>query len=196
MQSICTVLHDRITPGSRSATKLILLSAHATVPGQPRIWASEAILGQQFNDLRAAQTYLLKQHGWLDVAYVAPGLILDSESSEDAAATDAVKLQEGGQAHDTISYARLANAMQMAADDPQWTGRFILPVPTTKVTSGVKYLGGPGEVILTALKNKLIPYLGKTMALVMVGSAVGYVVGSRDGGSWVLRTFGINVRSM
>jgi hypothetical protein len=154
----------------------------------------EAILGHQFNDVRAAQRFLAKQAGWLDVVYMTPGLILDSESSADTKSTAAVRLHDGSEPPGPISYARLAAAMQQAAADSQWTGKFATPWPTTNVSKGIRHFGGPLEIIQSFATRKIVPTVFKTLAWVVVGAGIGYVLGSRDGGAWSLRIPGMNVR--
>jgi hypothetical protein len=192
--SVVTVLHDRISPGSRSPTKVILLAANTTRPGSPRVAIAEAVLGHQFNDLRAAQDHLMKQRGWLDYVFLGPGMIVDSESSKDEAALKEVKLEEKGGPKGPISYARLATAMQLATG-PQYNGKFVVPIPTTDVPSGLRYLDNPWDLVRVMFTYKLLPFLSSTLGIALVGAGLGYVLGVREQGAWPLRRFGVNLRA-
>jgi hypothetical protein len=193
--SIATVLHDRVAPGQRSPKKVVILAAHQTRPDYVRSEAGEVILGHQFNDLRAAQEYLLKQRNWLDFVIVAPGLMVDSESSDDHAVVRGVELVEKGYPAAAISCARLAAAMQLGASQPQWAGKFVLPVPTTKVPQGLGGFAGILEVLGLNLVHRVIPAMIPVLGFSIATAGLGYVVGAREQGSWLLQRYGVNLQA-
>lgn len=195
VSSICTVLHNSVAPGSRSRTKVVLLSAYPVTPGLQRSSFVENMLVHQYNDLSATQDFLLKQKGWLDSLYIMPGLIVDSETDLDLACTAAIELKEGGEPVGVISYARLAAAMQLAAGDPRWVGKFATPVATTKVGFKFKHLESQRELFQALFTKGIVPYVGRTLAWITFGAGVGYFLGSRDGGAWMPRNLGVNVGS-
>lgn len=192
--SISTVLRDAVAPGSRSPTKLVMLASYGTRPNEPRQALAEALIGHQYNDLRAAQDYLTKQSSWLDVVFISPGPLMDSETSDDPAQLGAVRLVEGESPEGPISYARLASSMQLAAEDPKWVGKYVLPVATTKIGWKLKHLESPVDTVLAYSRYKLIPELIRGIMFAVAGCGLGYVLGVRDGGEWPMR-FGLNVRA-
>ena len=140
------------------------------------------LIGNQFDDLRRAQSYLLRQAGWLDVVFIVPGRLLDSEERGSSAAGQ-VRLLDGADPEGVISYARLATAMQMAAADGKWTGIFVTPVAsTTKVPDGLKYMDSALETIGMALREDLLPWVFKRVGLGLVGAGLGYMLGARERG--------------
>ena len=155
----------------------------------------EMILGHQMNDLRAAQSYLDKQRHWLDSAVVAPGLLVESESSTvDAHVVGQVKLVDGGDPA-PISYARLAAALRLAASDAQWIGKYPIAVATSKVNLPVSQMvENPLMLLRVHFRHNILPWLAKSAGIAAIGVGVGYVLGTRDQGSWALRTLGWNVR--
>jgi hypothetical protein len=193
--SIATVLHSRVSPGQRSPTKLIILTAHQTRPNCPPQALGELALGHQFNDLRRAQDYLFKQQGWLDFVVVAPGMIIDSESGDSGAVVQGVKLEESGEPNFTISYARLAAAMRLAASDPKWKGKFVLPVPTDKVPFGIKHMVSAFEVVKVNVLHRLIPALTPIVGLSLAAAGIGYVWGVREQGVWLAQRWGVDLKA-
>ena len=190
--SIGTVLRDAVAPGSRCPTKLVILVSYATRPNEPWHTVGEILIGNQFNDLRAAQDYLVKQRSWLDVVFVSPGPLMDSETSDDPKQLQAVRLSEGGAPEGPISYARLASAMQLAAEDPKWVGKYALPVATTKIEWKLKHLESPIETLQAYTRYKLLPAAMIAVMYAVAGCGLGYVLGVREGGEWPLR-FGLNL---
>lgn len=156
---------------------------------------AEALIGNQFNDLRAAQDYLSKQSGWLDVVLVSPGPLIDSESGEDSAALGAVRLTENAQHQGPISYARLASAMQLAAADDRWVGKYVMPLATTKVRWMFKDLESPIETMQSYTWYIVLPAVMRALTLAILGTTFGYILGVREGGQWPLRVFGWSLKA-
>lgn len=192
--SIGTVLRGAVAPGSRSPVKLVILVSYVTRPDEARHAFAEILIGNQFNDLRAAQDYLTKQSSWLDVVFISPGPLTDSETSDDPTRLQAVRLLDGGAAQGPISYARLASAMQLAAEDPKWVGKYALPVATTKIAWKLKHLESRIETLQAYARYKLLPALMYAVMYAAAGWGWGYVVGVRDGGE-LLRRYGLNIRA-
>ena len=192
--SIITVLHDNVAPGARSPTKIVMLSAVTTRPGEPRRAISEALIGHQFDDLRASQAILLKQSGWLDVVFVSPGMLLDSEPTIDPLAVGPVELREGGAHPGALSYARLASAMLLASGDAQYVGKFLTPIPTTKVPVAWKHLKSQRSTIYYHFVYNAVPFLTKVAVLATISAGLGYVIGVREQGDWPLKRFGWDLR--
>ena len=158
----------------------------------------ESILGNQFNDLRRAQDYLRKQAGWLDVIYIAPGMLVDSE--EVTTATDGlVRLTEGEDPKTAISYSRLAASMLEAAIPPtgekqdEWVGKRMTPIPTSKVPVGLKDFASARETFGVMIWHSLLPWAFKRLGLALLGAGLGYVIGAREQGAWLLDRFGVSL---
>jgi hypothetical protein len=107
-----------------------------------------------------------------------------------------VQLLDGAAQGHVISYAPLAVAMQMAAADGHWTGRFVTPAATgTSVPAGWKYMDGAWETVGMALRDDLLPWVGKRVRLGLVGVALGYVLGIREQDDCLARRFGIDLKT-
>jgi len=153
----------------------------------------EALIGNQFSDLRATQEYLTKQSGWLDVVFITPGGLLDCESSDDPAQLEAVELSEHGVPDGFTSYSRLASAMQLAAADDKWVGKYVVPLATTKVAWKFSDAKEALEIVQTYVWRKVLPAAMLPCVLATLGATLGYVLGVRDQGQWPLRVFGLNL---
>ena len=82
------------------------------------------------------------------------------------------------------SYARLASAMQLAAADNRWVGKYVMPLATTKIEWTFKGLEGSIKTIRYHTWYKVLPAVTRALTLATLGTAMGYIL-QRDGGRTV-----------
>ena len=85
--------------------------------------------------------------------------------------------------------------MQLAAADDRWVGKYVMPLATTKMEWTFKDLKSPIETIESYTWYKVLPGVTRALTLATLGTALGYLLGVREGGQWPLRMFGWNLKA-
>jgi len=93
------------------------------------------MLVHEYDDQERAMRYLEKQSSWLKFQFILPGGILDVSEPEEE--TVKWRLSTTEMAFDlVITYERLAGAMLGCIDGGLEQGRYVVPIPTSKVKAG------------------------------------------------------------